>query len=229
MAPAVGAGDTGRAKQAEVRARGERRAPRGPSGVASAGAGLASQLPGLWPARACRVQRESQAQEAPSTALARPPANLARCSWPQGDGSVTPFPRHRRWWDPQGGGVRAAGPRGLPPSPHLPPSSRILPGPFCSWAQKGTTPVLSDVLSELTLRVAKLWSRCLSFQKLLGARPLINYRAWMGRVFWEDGGGTWKTFADFSFLLKSSSRGSDPPAKWSPRGSLCFQWADIIR
>ena len=63
-------------------------------------------------------------------------------SWPQGDGSV-----HRRWWDSQGRGIRAAGPWGLPSSPHLLPSSCILPGPFCSWTQKGTTPVLSDVFS----------------------------------------------------------------------------------
>ena len=43
-----------------------------------------------------------------------------------------------------------------------------------------------------------------------------------GAGLWEDGGGTWKRFADFSFLLKSSSRGSDPPTKWSPKGVLVF-------
>ena len=154
---------------------GERRAPRGPSGVASAGAGLASQLPGMRPARAGRGERESQAREAPSTALARPPADLAPCSRPRGDTiSAVVGPTGRR--------VRAAGPG--PPSQPTPSALQPHPpGPFCSWAQKWTTPVLSDVLSELTLRVAKLWSRWLSFQKLLGARPLINYRAWMGRVF----------------------------------------------
>ena len=88
------------------------------------------------------VENESQAREAPSTVLARPLADLAPCSWPQGDGSV-----HRRWWDSQGRGIRAAGPWGLRPSPHLLLSSRILLGPFCSWTQKGTTPVLSDVFS----------------------------------------------------------------------------------